>query len=79
MYINIFGRNIYVRSKFPCLRSSRLCARAQLRGNIGYRGYGIKFSSSTLHSSVLFITLWPKISSYLHILQFFHVLFKIYQ
>jgi len=35
--INIFERNIYVRSKFSCVRSSHgLCVRtrAQLRGNI---------------------------------------------
>ena len=33
---NMFGRNIYVRSKFSCVRSSHgLCARAQLRVNIG--------------------------------------------
>jgi len=33
---NIFRRNIYVRAKFSCVRLSHgLCARAQLRGNIG--------------------------------------------
>src|SRR6218665_3880553 len=32
----MFGRNIYVRSKFTCVCSSHgLCARTQLRGNIG--------------------------------------------
>ena len=38
-YIEIFwGRNIYVRSKFSCVRSSHnLCVRAQPRGNIGSR------------------------------------------
>jgi len=39
---NIFGRNIYVRSKFFCVHSSHnLCgmrAHAHLRGNIGH-GY----------------------------------------
>ena len=33
---NICSRNIYVLFKFSCVRSSHgLCARAQLRGNIG--------------------------------------------
>ena len=32
---SIFERNIYVHSKFACVRSSHdLCAHAQLRGNI---------------------------------------------
>jgi len=32
---NIFGRSIYVNSKFSCVRLSHdLCAHAQLRGNI---------------------------------------------
>jgi len=42
---NIFAKNIYVRSKFFCVRSSHdLCARTPLRGNIDCRQESVNTS-----------------------------------